>query len=413
MDGSQGGVLRRYRSRLFRTLDDLDGSRWDASGSPPSFYSSFPWLQTIDETLALDGVTDSAFVTVEREGSPPSAAMAVYRVSKDFFESQYPPRLVAEAELEEELAPFLDPHERDRLATLRASLAGSLGDGVDSAVCFIPYAFTAGVRIREADSLLASALLEKLDEIGRAWRVRSKAFLFVPDDAPRPLVAALEDRGFAAGLFDARSRIEIRWSSFDDYLQALRSNHRAAIRKELRALAANDLRSEVVEGPMLPAISDDLAQLSARLMERYGFAFDLERERLSYATIYRHLESATTAFVVRHDENIVAFCLFHRLGDRLAGGMSGQDYAYDYVHFVSTYYEPLRYAIDHGIKSIDYGVGSYQSKTMRGCTLQQLFGYFSFDDARPDDVRELLELQTTARQRLLAQYESTPWRVDG
>jgi uncharacterized protein len=398
------------RAAIYRSIEEMGPERWDGVDPQGGFYLASPWLQTIAGTIALDGLPDSAFVVAERPGEGPVAGLAAYQVSKDAFFLQNPPQLLLGDEAVGEETPFQSPEERARSARLRAALADLLGQSYPSAVCSVPYVFLAAVKARVASAEVYGQLLDGFEQVADEWQARSKGVLFVPEKGWEPLAECLRERGCVSGLLGAQCVLPIRWDTCDEYLGSLRRNRRRTVERELQAFEQSGLEVEIIEGASLPEVVDDLAYLSAKLMERYGHGFDLERERLSYRRISTYLARFATVLVAREGRRMVAFVILYDLDGTLVGGMSGQDYEHPFVHFQINYYEALRLAISRGANAIDYGFGSYEEKTRRGFELRPVIGFFDLGAGARDEVAELLALHDAAVRRQLDQYHRSPWR---
>jgi predicted N-acyltransferase len=399
------------RTRIMRSLGELGLDRWDSTGPAGNFYRSGTWLATIEGTLEGDGFPEAAFVVVEDESGMPLAGLAAYLVSDAVrFPFSNPPRLLAPEHTAEELAPFQTDEERRRSDDLARLLEPLLAAGYPSAICAVPYALTLSVRSRDLTDDVAEQLVEAFEDVASDWRARSRAVLYVPQVGREALAAVLERRGYARGLLGARCVMPLRWQTFDEYLADLTADRRNMVRRDIRAFEASSLRLQIDDGDALGGLADELGYLSAKLLEKYGFGFDLERERLSYQRMYMHARAQTKVLTVRDGERMVAFAIFHECDGGLFGGMTGQDYEHPKVHFHANYHAPLMYALERGYTAIERGVGSYNMKISRGFDPYPLDGFFDFGDQARDPLHELLAVRSAAQQRHLDSY-ARPWRA--
>ena len=131
-------------------------------------------------------------------------------------------------------------------------------------------------------------------------------------------------------------------------------------------------------------VADELAYLSACLMEKYGHGFDVESEKRTFEVLGAHLTPHMKAFVAMRGDRIVAFSTYYGFGDTFHLGLAGQDYSEarpdEYAHFMVTYYAPHEYALSRGYRAVDLGLGAYDTKVNRGGELVRLVGFFHFDD---------------------------------
>jgi len=178
-------------------------------------------------------------------------------------------------------------------------------------------------------------------------------------------VAALGALGF-----DQRTSYQFQWhnagwTTFDDFLGALRSKRRIEIKRERRLLAEQDIVVDVVAGDAIP---DDLFgpmfQLYKSTIDKLYWGrqylneelFDLLRQRwrgrLCFMTARRHGRLVAGTFCVRK-------------GDVLYGRYWGCFEDVRYLHFNLCYYAAIEYCLQEGISRFEPGAGG-EFKHLRG-----------------------------------------------
>jgi hypothetical protein len=73
---------------------------------------------------------------------------------------------------------------------------------------------------------------------------------------------------------------------------------------------------------------------------------------------------------------MIGFCLYYRWRDELFARVVGFDYEKmgdDRLYANLVFYEPIRYAIDEGIRRLHLGAGSLETKLLRGGELAPLW----------------------------------------
>lgn len=393
----------RYRTTVHWSLKEVGDDRWNAL-APPSLYLAPDWLSAVDGTLS----PSSAFIVVERDGDGPVAGLVAYPAPQDAFLFQNPPKLALGEGANGQLEPFQSAQEQARTTRLVGRLSGVLTDAYPTAVCVVPYAFTVSLCQRRDDREAVELLLDGFEEVAAGWGARGRAVLYVPSTGHQSLNRCLRDRGFVSGVVGARCVMPVEWTSFDTYLASFSSQRRKAIKGELQAFERSGLSATVVNGSSLSSVADRLAYLSARVQEKYGHGFDVEREKLTLRIIETHFSHLTKVILVHEGDEILAFHLFYDWDNKFYAGLAGQEYArvgnQSFAHFLAVYYEPVRLAMARGVELIDYGVEGYATKISRGCNLQHLTAFFDFGAAAKPELTELLSLQSSAQQRRLDSY---------
>lgn len=221
----------------------------------------------------------------------------------------------------------------------------------------------------------SAQLARYVDEICRHARqrgLRSVVFQYLDPVADR-FIETLRAAGFIVVTAAHRAELAIDFEQPDQYLSRMSSHRRRRVRAEMRALAAAG-----IEYTTRPLRNDDeiLISLRTRLAEKYRGTGDRERERRWFDNV-RRCFPAEDVFVICADIDgrTVGFTLFVRTGDRLTALLTGTDYGNPharYIYFGTCFYAAVPLALDLGIRVIEYGMGSEQAKTARGCTLRPL-----------------------------------------
>jgi predicted N-acyltransferase len=381
------------------SISTIDSAVWNGF-FPDAFRSTHAWLTSVAGAFEAT----SAFLLAEEDGVA-VGALAAYLLGEGTFFMLDAPRLTMADALDPLIGEYYTPDERARAADLRSLVAGRLPDSYPCAVCVSPFGYTAPVAARGDRVDVYAALVAAFDALAVRWGAPSRSFLYVPDGHSEALRETLLDWGYRPAAIAARCLLPIPWTSFEGYVASLSGSRRQAVRRELRRIERNGLDFEIVDGSTLGEVRDRLAHLSARLMEKYGHGYDIERELATFRTVEHHIAGMTRVFLARRDGEIVAFAHGYEWGPTLGMALTGQDYeavgSRSYAHFQTTYYEPIRYAIARGLRLVDFGVGGYEAKLNRGCTLSPLIGYFRLA-AQPDALGELLKLVDAAQSRFVA-----------
>ncbi|MBL4907159.1 MAG: N-acetyltransferase [Sneathiella sp.] len=144
------------------------------------------------------------------------------------------------------------------------------------------------------------------------------------------------------------------YKCFDDFLSALTSRKRKAIRKERKEANNPELEFEIVSGD---AITPDHWDAF--------FAFYIDTGNKKWGTPYLNraffdqigdtLGDQTVLFMVKRKDRYIAGALNFKSSDCLYGRYWGCIEDHRFLHFETCYYRAIEYAIDHGIKRVEAG----------------------------------------------------------
>jgi amino acid adenylation domain-containing protein len=385
-------------TRVLRSFADIAPGDWNAAG-PRSLFASARWLSGVEGTLS----EHNAYALIRREGRI-AGALAAYLVGEGAFAPMNPAELLVATDMLEQIAPFQSAAERRRTAHLSERLAPELAGIGSAAVCACPYSREAAMLQRDDSRDTALALVRTLDEIAGTWQARSAAALYLPHSLSPELAAVLDSHGYVRTTLAARSVLNVQWPTIAGYADKMRR-----ARPEIRAWQESGL--EVSTSEALPDLITEIAPLYARHLQKYGAPLDIEAARRTLTWIDERFSDLASVVVVRDEGRALAFHLYFEAGDTIYSYFSGQTYD-ELAHktkafFIASYYEPIRLAMNKGATTIDYGIGSYDTKTARGCELVPLHGFFRFADRRiTDEVPEYFALLDAAWTRLIRRYQA-------
>ncbi len=225
-----------------------------------------------------------------------------------------------------------------------------------------------------------AALRRFLAELS-GWRaangVSSTAFLYLTPEA-MPLCEVLSADGFHVFPVTTRAEMGVTWTDFDGYLATLSSKRRVSVRRELRAISEAGVSVEVTG---LTDVEGDLIPLRCMLMAKYLGSARADREARWFTRIREAFQAdEITVFVARANGRTVAFSLFVRDGACWTALLTGMDYgvsASRFSHFATMYYAPAEQAPLVSVHRIFYGIGSQETKYLRGCSLTPLMAAVS------------------------------------
>jgi hypothetical protein len=213
---------------------------------------------------------------------------------------------------------------------------------------------------------LAAALTDGVLAWAGEHGMKAVSFPYVRADTVLPRILA--ERGFRAIPLTFRSRLALG-RSFDDYLRSLSKNGRSQVTKELRHLAGRGVRTKrCAAGDVWP----DVIALRCDLVERYGQRADPDTEARDLRQIVDSFgEDQIRLYCSFLDDRVVGFSLYAVWRDTWYAAYTGTYVTprTRNVFFDHLFYTPIADAIGEGARTLDVGIGAWEAKRRRGCTL--------------------------------------------
>jgi len=220
-------------------------------------------------------------------------------------------------------------------------------------LCAAPFTPVPGPRLMlrlgappEARAHLIAAMIE----LAKRRRVSSLHVNF-PE---RSDLEALTEAGFLQRVGQQFHWTNDGYQDFDDFLTALSSRKRKAVKKERREALAPGLEIEILTGADLkPRHWDAFYEFYLATSDRkWGSAY---LNRRFFALIGERMPEKVVLIMARHGANYVAgaFNLFGK--DTIYGRNWGSYGDYKFLHFECCYYQAIEFAIVHRLKRVEAG----------------------------------------------------------
>ncbi len=207
-----------------------------------------------------------------------------------------------------------------------------------------------------AEKALASAAVQLTDRLGAS----SLHLTFLPKDEWTHLGEC--------GLLQ-RTGKQFHWpnrdyQNFDDFLAALASRKRKAIRKERQRALENGLEVDWITGSDLTeahwdAFYDFYTDTGAR---KWGQPY---LNRAFFSLVSERMADDLLLIMARRNDRYVAGALNIIGAEALFGRYWGEIEHHEFLHFELCFYQAIDFAIAHGLKSVEAGAGG-QHKLSRG-----------------------------------------------
>jgi predicted N-acyltransferase len=165
---------------------------------------------------------------------------------------------------------------------------------------------------------------------------------------------ALESAGFLKRVGQQFHWTNDGYRDFDDYLAALNSRKRKAVKKERREALDGGIEIEVLTGAELtPRVWDAFFRLYLATTDRkWGSAY---LNRKFFALVGERMPDKLVLIMARRGSEYIAGA-FNILGrDTIYGRNWGAPREYRFLHFECCYYRAIEFAIGRGLKRVEAG----------------------------------------------------------
>jgi len=251
------------------------------------------------------------------------------------------------------------------------------------------------VRPGEAAEAIADALCEALVQVTTSNDFSSCHVTFCGEDD----WLRLARHGFLRRMGQQYHWHNAGYGSFDDFLGALNSRKRKAIRKEREAVRDAGLTMHALTGSRLEQRHWDAF---------YGFYMDTGSRKWGqpyltkafFEQIGRTMSDQVVLMMAENAEGeLVAGALNLRGGDTLYGRNWGCIEDYRFLHFEACYYQAIDYAIAHGLKRVEAGAQG-EHKIQRGYLPVPVYSaHWIVDPSFRRAVEDYLERERPAIER--------------
>lgn len=332
----------RLQIRTISSLSEVSAEAWDACAGQSNPFVKHGFLSALEDSGSADAASGWAGQHVlleEAESGTLLGAVPLYVKSHSYGEYVFD-------------WGWADAYER---AGGRYYPKGQ--------VC-VPFTPATGPRLLLGDTadadtqrILGEAIVSVAGQLGL-----SGLHLTFPEKAEFDALGELDS-------FEQRLGLQYHWhnadyASFDDFLGALNSRKRKAIRKERRDVAALDIDIRTLSGSeMTEALWDAFFAFYLNTSDRkWGQAY---LTRKFFSLLSERCADDVVMVMAFEGGQPVAGALNFRGGDTLYGRNWGCSEDHKFLHFEACYYRAIDYAIEHGLVRVEAGAQG-QHKVQRG-----------------------------------------------
>jgi predicted N-acyltransferase len=210
-----------------------------------------------------------------------------------------------------------------------------------------------------------------LEDQARAEGARAVVWPFVSGDQERLLRIGAR-RGYVRAFAGSTARLDIAWTSFDEYLTSRSRSVRRTLRRELQELRDAGIELRTAHGFQASAAAAE-SLYRAGFLRRNGSPPALEDG--FFSRVAESADDSLWAQTAWQGGALVGVSLNMVAGDRLDGGLAAfaPIAAEAAVYAADLVYEPVRMACERGFRTVELGPTALQAKLLRGAVLVPRF----------------------------------------
>ncbi|MDP3786623.1 MAG: GNAT family N-acetyltransferase [Candidatus Omnitrophota bacterium] len=338
--------------KIYRSISEVNEGEWDAIVGEDRIFCTYRYLKALERSGMNEG---KCYYVVVYDGSKIVAHASVYSIST-------------------ELDVFAQGAIKKIIGIVRRKWKNFFV--LRSLECGPPIALGRVVSFKDgADRAETLGLLcQGMESIAKELGIKFLLFRDFYDDETQ-ICGLLKERGYEKIHNLPKAEIRVRWKSFDEYLNSMRSNYRCKIVKSMDKCAKANVSIRALKNPL--ENSRDLKRLYDNVSHQ---AKEIKREQVSeifFQDIDKYLGEEAVILAASKDEKLIGFMLALFNGKELISALLGLDYDYNreyYVYF-NLFYRTIELAVEKGMGKIDMGITTLDPKKDMGSDIVALNMY--------------------------------------
>ncbi|MEC4015435.1 GNAT family N-acetyltransferase [Streptomyces sp. H27-D2] len=219
---------------------------------------------------------------------------------------------------------------------------------------------------------LMSSIVAKMVPAAFEAGIRCIVAPWIPDRrGNEALVDALDSAGGHSAFWGYEDFMSLDAADWEGHLAALPLKKRQRIKGDVRRAEAAGVTIRRVEGAGIRPYAARIAELTCLNREKNG-AGEEPGHINGLLTALLDDGADVRAYLGYKDDALVATCVTIRKNHRLFPKWAGFDYAAigerSGIYFALVLDAPVRDAYAEGLRTVEFGAGAHQAKTLRGCT---------------------------------------------
>jgi predicted N-acyltransferase len=248
--------------------------------------------------------------------------------------------------------------------------------------CYSPRCYRSKILFSDnrEEKIVLDLLSKEIDSICKKQKILKSQFPYV-SEFDKLLSMNIQNYGYQKIPGITTLHLDVKWTSFEDYLESLKPKVRTTVRREIKKCKENGVTIEESE---LEDLTTKLSDLYANLSMKYSNKKSAKRIFDSYffSMLNMYAKEKTKLFIAKKNGEVVGFSLSLRQGDVLDALMVGFDYSVqtktDFAYFNLAYYAPIKWGIENGVKKIYYRLTMEKIKLNRGCKPEKTYCFVKY-----------------------------------
>ncbi|WP_460054847.1 GNAT family N-acetyltransferase [Spirochaeta dissipatitropha] len=353
---SMHNAFKRLEFRFHDSMADIDPDGWNRIGSAASFLIKHSWLASLEKSRSVSPSTDwSPLHALTYDGNKLIAGMPMYLRSKS-----------SEGEFVFDY-PWIQAAEQLGLPYFPKLVGMSPATPIPAQDILLDESWCREMNVEPV--IFRRWFLSKICQHAQETGIGSIHLQFTR----KALSTAAVDLGFGTWEHFGFSWENSSFRNFDDFLQNMTKDRRRNARRERRRLADSGIRFRMFQGH----------EAESRLLDTlYTYYVNTTNQFGPWAARYLNrdffmnvLETAADNLLIcaaykASEEEPVGISMMLIDGKRLLGRYWGCREQVEFLHFACCYYEPIEWAINHGMQSFNPGMGGEHKihRGFKGCT---------------------------------------------
>lgn len=341
-----------YDVKVYNSVTEIDEKKWDSITGENQFLCWHSYLRAIEES----GINDCVYhypVIYDKNEIVAHACFYSMSFDLDIFNRGSSKKIIA---LIRKIIPdFL------KVKVVECGTPVALGNTIS---------FREGIDKKEAIKLIS----RKMTEVARKKRF---GMLLIRDFEHHELETfdTLLKLGYKRLYNLPNVWLNVRWDSFEEYLNNLRSLYKKKYNKCIKNAQKNKLQIEITE--KFAQYADELNVLWQNV---YNNAKEYQREVLTpqyFDNMNKYLDGKAKMILARVDDKLAGFNLYIKDDTYLRGIYVGLDYEYNKLCdvYFNLFYEMIKLGIKEGCEKIEFGITTYVPKLEIGGEVEELYIY--------------------------------------
>lgn len=240
-----------------------------------------------------------------------------------------------------------------------------------------PFLFSKNLGKGELD-LLCSLLIDAVEE--KAQRSKCALCIYNMPESNESFSLEMKERVYFRTTDFPSCYLDIEWDSFEGYKKFIQK----VIGKKMKKAIQNEINRNKKAGISIAPLADiqDANNSLYQLIDDHYRR--LNQKSYPFTSQYLiHLKATfkdkVTIYTASKDGNYIAVCASIRKADTVYVPLIGVNHetaGNDFTYFNLAFYQPIRDAVEAGVKRIIFGNSQYRAKMRRGCKLQYLTVYY-------------------------------------